>query len=159
MTEEIEFKKYEKVISSLAKKITTNKELQKDLIQEGYVGLLMAKNNYDSTIGVEFLTYAYPYIKDHISRYYIKYKKQNQEIEKILSKGLLDYNVNLDSVCFDDVESFLEGCSEDTKKIVKLIIEEDKTFREIGEQLGYSKSKISYILSKDKDKLYKNLKN
>lgn len=154
MTEEIDFKKCEGVITSLAKKITTNKELQKDLIQEGYVGLLMAKNNYDSTIGVEFLTYAYPYIKDHISRYYKKNKEQNVKLEEEMYDS-----INLDSVCFDDVESFLEGCSEDTKKIVKLIIEEDKTFREIGEQLGYSKSKISYILSKDKDKLYKNLKN
>ena len=68
-------------------------------------------------------------------------------------------SINLDSVCFDDVDNFLEGCSEDTKKIVHLIVDEDKTYREIAEQLGYSKSKVSYILSKDKDKLYKNLKN
>lgn len=148
------YKKCNEVITSFAKKLTKNKELQKDLIQEGYVGLLKAEKNYDSTLGVEFLTYAYPYIKDHISRYYKKNKEQNIKLEEEMYD-----NVNLDSVCFDDIDNFLEGCSEDTKKIVHLIVDEDKTYREIAEQLGYSKSKVSYILSKDKDKLYKNLKN
>ena len=105
------YKKCNEVITSFAKKLTKNKELQKDLIQEGYVGLLKAEKNYDSTLGVEFLTYAYPYIKDHISRYYKKNKEQNVKLEEEMYDS-----INLDSVCFDDVDNFLEGCSEDTKR-------------------------------------------
>ena len=153
MVDNIDYQEYQKIISSIARKMTSDKELQKDLIQEGYVGLLKAKKNYNPTFGVKFLTYAYPYIKDHISRYYKKNKEQNVKLEEEMYDS-----INLDSVCFDDVDNFLEGCSEDTKKIVHLIVDEDKTYREIAEQLGYSKSKVSYILSKEKDKLYKKLR-
>lgn len=156
MVDNIDYQEYQKIISSIARKMTSDKELQKDLIQEGYVGLLKAKKNYNPTFGVKFLTYAYPYIKDHISRYY---NESKQEENEVYNEELdCDYSFNLDSVCFDDIDNFLEDCSEDTKKIIHLIIDKGMSYREIAEQLGYSKSKISYILSKEKDKLYKKLR-
>ena len=102
------------------------------------------------------MTYAYPYIKDHISRYYNESKQEENEVFN--DKLDCDYSFNLDSVCFDDIDNFLEDCSEDTKKIIHLIIDKGMSYREIAEQLGYSKSKVSYILSKERDKLYKKLK-
>ena len=58
MVDNIDYQEYQKIISSIARKMTSDKELQKDLIQEGYVGLLKAKKNYNPTFGVKFLTYA-----------------------------------------------------------------------------------------------------
>lgn len=147
--------KYKAIIIKIAKQFSNNIDFQNDLIQEGYVGLLMAKKNYDPNVGVKFLTYAYPYIKSHILRYYNLNKKNECET---LSENEIKTDYELDNICFDNIESILEDCSDDSKKIINAMVD-GYSIREIAENMGYPKSKVSYILSKEKDKLYKKIKN
>lgn len=155
-TVDINAQQYLGVITKMAKQLTDNKDFEQDLIQEGYIGVMEAEKNFKPDIGIKFLTYAYPYIKNRILRYYNKNKKEqccsfNEDLE-------LKYNESFDDIGQLNVEDILKDCSEDTKIIVNLIMTQGMPIREIAEQLGYSKSKVSYILSKDKDKIYKKIK-
>ena len=47
----------------------SNYKSKDDLFQVGCIGLMKAYNNYDSSKGVKFSTYAYPYILGEMKRY------------------------------------------------------------------------------------------
>ena len=148
--------KYSKVVKNLARKYSTDLELQNDLCQEGYLCLIIAKKNYSPDMNVDFITYAFPYVKYNMLRYYKKNKENS--FEK-LSEKEISKNNEIDNICFDNIESLINECSPECQKIISLIINNGLTIREIAAKLKYSKSKVSYILSKEKDKLYKKIKN
>ena len=58
---------YEKLIYSIAKKYDGYKS-KEDLYQAGYMGLLMALNNYKENRNTKFSTYAYKYIYGEMSK-------------------------------------------------------------------------------------------
>ncbi len=149
-------KQFTNLITSMAKKYTTNEDIQNDLIQEGYLGLLQAEKNYDPTKAVKFSTYAYSYINYNMLHCY-------QDITNS-EAPLLDTNIEgkedvLKSVIeSEQLERALNECSQESRDIILMKLD-GLTVREIADKKGYSKSKVSYILSKEKDKLYKFLKN
>ena len=53
---------YDKLINSVIYKSFRFYKDKDDLFQAGYIGLIEAYNNYDSTKDTKFTTYAYPYI-------------------------------------------------------------------------------------------------
>lgn len=130
--------------------------MQKDLIQEGYVGLLKAKKSFNPAFKVKFITYAYPYIK----RYMVIYlNKNSKKMETSLTEDLsLDY-CDLENIDYDSIEYLIEDCSEKCKEIIYLILKEHLTEMEIAKKMGVSKASVSYILSKGKDIIYKKIKN
>lgn len=154
--EEINLNDYSKLVTMMAKKFTYNVELQKDLEQEGYLGLLEAKMKYDKTKNIKFSTFAYPCIKNKMIDFY------NNNITNQCSE--LDYDIEsreniLDNIInLDRINEILNCCSKETKEII-LQRMEGRTTREIAKNMGISKSQVSYILSKEKDKLYKKIKN
>lgn len=155
-TIDIDAQQYLGFITKMAKQFTDNKDFEQDLIQEGYIGIMEAKKNFNPNIGIKFLTYACPYIKNRILRYYNKNKKE--QCCSFSEDLKLNYEDSFDDMTYLNVEDVLEDCSEDTKNIIDLILTQGMTIREVAEQLGYSKSKVSYILSKDKEKIYKKIK-
>lgn len=56
-----EINEYSKLIYSIMKRFK-NYPNKDDLYQAGYIGLINAYQNYDSSYGAKFTTYAYPYI-------------------------------------------------------------------------------------------------
>ncbi len=56
-----DIEKYSKLIYSIMKRFK-NYANKDDLYQAGYIGLINAYQNYDSSYGAKFTTYAYPYI-------------------------------------------------------------------------------------------------
>lgn len=151
-----DIKQFTNLITSIAKKYTSDEDMQNDLIQEGYLGLLQAEKNYDPTKATKFSTYAYSYINYNMLHYY-----QNMTNDGTIS---LDTNIEgkedvLKSVIeSEQLERALEECSQESRDIILMKLD-GLTVREIAEKKGYSKSKVSYILSKEKDKLYKFLRN
>lgn len=150
---------YDRIIKSLAKKITSKEELQKDLIQEGYVGLLNAKRKYDKNLGVKFTTYAFPFIKGAMIDYIKEYTQYNDEHVPLYS--MKDKNLVTNNNCYQnditvDLEYLLEDSPKEVKKIIGLVLN-GYTIREIAEVVGYSKSKVSYILDKERKRIYNKL--
>jgi len=79
---------YEKLIYSIINKkfyFCNNKD---DLFQVGYIGLNKALNNYDESLNVKFLTYAYKWIYGEIYAYlnHDNLIKQSRDIKKLYLK-------------------------------------------------------------------------
>lgn len=152
--EDFEIQQYKNIIIQLARNLTSDRELQKDLIQEGYIGLLNAKKNFNPKYEVKFLTYAYPYIKSAMLRYYNKNKKEMG----ISLNDELDFSNDLEDIHINCINDCLVDCSDEVQKIIHYIVDDGLTIREIAKKMGYTKSKVSYMLSKEREKIYKRIK-
>ena len=116
--------KYEKLIYSIAKKFDGYKS-KEDLYQAGYMGLLMALNNYKTNRNVKFSTYAYKYIYGEMSklvredklvktsRSYIKLKNSIESARTILEQRL-----NREP-SVDELSIFLEISKEEIEEVLK----------------------------------------
>jgi RNA polymerase sigma-B factor len=62
--------RYSSLVHGCAVRYAPNHEVQEDLVQAGYVGLLSAINNFDPSFGCGLLAYARPCILGEIKRYF-----------------------------------------------------------------------------------------
>ena len=62
----------QRIVVSIARKFANSKNLM-DLISEGNIGLLMAIDRFDASVGAKFATFAVWYIRRSINEYSIKY--------------------------------------------------------------------------------------
>lgn len=105
---------YEKLIYSIINKkfyFCNNKD---DLFQVGYIGLNKALNNYDESLNVKFLTYAYKWIYGEIYAYLNQDKvvKQSRELTKLYLKiskaaALLCQNL-MHEPTYNEIAEYLE---------------------------------------------------
>src|ERR1043166_5521291 len=58
-----------KTVYWIAHKYKSNQIPFEDLVQEGVIGLILAKDKYDKTKGASFRTYSLYWIKDRIQQY------------------------------------------------------------------------------------------
>lgn len=63
-------RRYRALVHGCAARYAPNREVQEDLMQAGYVGLLSAINNFDPSIGCRLLPYARPCVLGEIKRYF-----------------------------------------------------------------------------------------
>ena len=119
-----------------------------DLEQEGCIGLLKAISTYDQRIGVKFLTYAAPFIRnamtDLVRDAFSRYEQRMVDSEN----GLGLQKVRLDEVL--PVEERLlrmEAIADITAKSPEQVYEEKETLRELYEGLGQiSEREQTYLL-------------
>ena len=145
------FKKFKKYI-----------KYKDDILQEGYLGLLKARDTFDESKGVVFTTYAVPLIKNQMLNYIIReraYMKKRPTYSKN-SKGDIVNNVELlevlDNVVDDlQLDSYLKGTHSDYWKLYI----QGYTMKEIGELYGVSKQAISYVMCKEKPIIEGRLRN
>ena len=116
---------YEKLIYSIAKKFSGYKS-KEDLYQAGYMGLVMALNNYKETKGTKFSTYAYKYIYGEmskltredklvkISRNFIKLKNSIEN-----AKNILEQKLNKEP-SLDELSNFLEISKDEIEEVLKI---------------------------------------
>lgn len=62
--------RYQSLVHSCALRYAPNHEVQEDLVQAGYLGLLSAINNFDPSVGCRLVAYARPCILGEIKRYF-----------------------------------------------------------------------------------------
>ncbi len=153
--EEINLNDYSKLVTMLARKYTHNIEFQKDLEQEGYLGLLEAKIKYDPTKNTKFSTFAYLFIKSKMIDFYNK--NINNQCSELNFDIESNENILENVIVLEELNDTLDCCSNKAKEIILQKLN-GKTTREIANNMGISKSQVSYILSKEKDKLYKKIK-
>ena len=76
------FMGHQRFIYSLAKHFSYNGEDVLDYVNEGNIGMAIAFNNYNPTVGVRFITYASSYIRREMSAYFSKTNNLIQQTNK-----------------------------------------------------------------------------
>ena len=115
---------YDKLIYSIAKKFEGYKS-KEDLYQAGYMGLLMALNNYKENRNTKFSTYAYKYIYGEMSKLVREDKlvKTSRSFNKLKSdtekaKNILEQKLNREP-SIDELSLFLEVSKEEIEYVLK----------------------------------------
>ena len=82
---------YQNLIWSIVNKILCKMEdrnykaeLENELFQEGFLGLIEAQQKYDENKGVKFSTFAYPYIKGYCLKYLNNEIKINSKTKELV---------------------------------------------------------------------------
>lgn len=159
-----DLEEYIKDIKILAAKIhkkyaVKGMELE-DLISEGIVGLYDAYRRFDGSRGTSFKTYSRYRIKGSILDSIRRWLPCNHQTEKQKRKDLitqfekhaelehsnktaaeLDEPMNYISDS-DMAEKLLSVLTEESKEVIKGIIQENKTLGEVAEGLGISKGRV-----------------
>ncbi|AUN11229.1 sigma-70 family RNA polymerase sigma factor [Clostridium botulinum] len=134
-----------------------------DLFQEGCLGLMKAANRFNSSRGIKFSTYAYPYVDGQILRmiesdkWYGKNRKERFEKSAPYSldaaiKGLENEMPYINLIGNDDfnfekieVKILVDELPSDLKDIVNMIYIEGFTQTEIAKIIGCSQISISRL--------------
>lgn len=108
-----------------------------DLEQEGCIGLLKAISSYDKSVGVKFLTYAAPFIRNAMSDLvrdaFSRYEQRMVDSEN----GLGLQKVRLDEVLPGEERLLrMEAVADTAAKSPEQVYEERETLRELYEGLG-----------------------
>mgnify|MGYP000783223839 CR=1 FL=1 len=119
-----------------------------DLEQEGSIGLLKAIPSYDKSVGVKFLTYAAPFIRnamtDLVRDSFSRYEQRMVDPEN----GLGLQKVRLDEVLPGEERLLrIEAIADPTVKSPEQIYVDKETMRELYEGLGrLSEREQAYLL-------------
>lgn len=119
-----------------------------DLEQEGCIGLLKAISTYDQRIGVKFLTYAAPFIRnamtDLVRDAFSRYEQRMVDCEN----GLGLQKVRLDEVLPGEERLLrMEAVADNAAKSPEQVYEERETLRELYGGLGQiSEREQTYLL-------------
>ena len=119
-----------------------------DLVQEGSIGLWKAISTYDQRIGVKFLTYAAPFIRnamtDMVRDAFSRYEQRMVDSEN----GLGLQKVRLDEVLPGEERLLrMEAVADSAAKSPEQVCEERETLRELYEGLGQiSEREQTYLL-------------
>ena len=111
-----------RLVLSVIKRFSSSAENVDDLFQIGCIGLIKAIDNFDSTLGVKFSTYAVPMIIGEIRRYL----RDNNSIRLSLSEAMKRLN---------DRE----------RHIISLRFFEGKTQTEVADMIGISQAQVSRL--------------
>lgn len=119
-----------------------------DLVQGGSIGLLKAISSYDQSIGVKFLTYAAPFIRnamtDLVRDAFSRYEQRMVDCEN----GLGLQKVRLDEVLPGEERLLrMEAVADIAAKSPEQVYEERETLRELYKGLGQiSEREQAYLL-------------
>jgi RNA polymerase sigma factor (sigma-70 family) len=112
----------------------------RELIQEGYIGLMYACRKYDETRGLKFSTYSSYWIKRYFMNYLMKKQKENN-ISLPLKLEVLsyrDYNREID----------LDVLNNNEKEIIKKRFFEKKKVIELAKEYGVSRNTMTNKIKK-----------
>lgn len=136
-----------------------------ELRSAAYLGLVEAASRFDPTLGIAFVTFAYPRIFGAIHDYLREqgWMKKNGKVQML---SLDSYYDNSDDCTLKDTiaakeESETEECFDvitlpldrQAKEILHGYFIDEYSMREVGEQFGVSESRICQLIKQYKDKI------
>ena len=132
-------------------------ELENELFQEGFLGLIEAQQKYDENKGVKFSTFAYPYIKGYCLKYLNNEIKINSKTKELVQDENNAYEEDFLDTDLDIIAMMKETLRKTNKKLTSLEenillerIDEDLDYRTIAEKNNCSVKKIYNVMYKYK---------
>ena len=109
-------KQYMPMVRTIARQFTKNPIEMKDLMQEGYIGLIEAAKRYDPDAGVKFDSYASWWVRKYIREYIIRH---GQTVSlPFTNKDIFDHIIeDIDTVLYEedgDAITFADCIADDT---------------------------------------------
>lgn len=155
---------YQNLIWSIVNKILCKMEdrnykaeLENELFQEGFLGLIEAQQKYDENKGVKFSTFAYPYIKGYCLKYLNNEIKINSKTKELVQDENNAYEEDFLDTDLDIIAMMKETLRKTNKKLTSLEenillerIDEDLDYRTIAEKNNCSIKKIYNVMYKYK---------
>ncbi len=104
------------MVRTIARQFTKNPTKMKDLMQEGYIGLIEAAKRYDPDAGVKFDSYASWWVRKYIREYIIRH---GQTVSlPFTNKDIFDHIIeDIDTVLYEedgDAITFADCIADDT---------------------------------------------
>ncbi len=139
----------------------SNKQLQEDLEQEGFLGILEAQKRFDPSKGVMFSTYAYFWVKKKVLAYLGQELDQKSQA---LSQKFMD-EVAIDDVPFEETYQSAKSClahlpedmPDSEQEVLELFFDKRLPLSEIAKRLGFSREKVRALKVKALRRLKANL--
>mgnify|MGYP001850735468 FL=1 len=133
---------YQNLIWSIVNKILCKMEdknykteLENELFQEGFLGLMEAQQRYDETKGIKFTTFAYPYIKGYCLKYLNNEIKINSKTKELVQNEDDIYEEDFLDVDLDIIETIKTTLKRTNRKLTEL--EEKILIGRINDGLDY----------------------
>lgn len=136
------YQTYLPLVKSIACKYKEKGVPFEDLIQEGFLGLLEAKEKFDPSRKVKFSTYAYYWIKKKIIEAVQREKIQSLNCVE-LNEAFLENHAAQEAYEDKKVDIFsFEDLSPLEQKVLKLHFQEGKALSHIARELGIRREKV-----------------
>ena len=133
---------YQNLIWSIVNKILCKMEdknykteLENELFQEGFLGLMEAQQRYDEKKEIKFTTFAYPYIKGYCLKYLNNEIKINLKTKELIQNEDDVYEQEFLDIDLDIILIMKEVLQKTNRKLTKL--EENILSKRINENLDY----------------------
>lgn len=152
------YKEYANIIYKYAYSLSKSKDIAEEITQETF---LIAVENIKKFRGECKISVWLCQIAKHAFFKYIKKRKMEIPIDEV--KDVIDEKVLIDEICKKDEKDRLlkkiEKLKEPMQSIVKLRLETDFTFKEIGRIYGKNENWAKVIFFRGKEKLKEESKN
>ena len=152
------YKEYANIIYKYVYSLSKSKDIAEEITQETF---LIAVENIKKFRGECKISVWLCQIAKHAFFKYIKKRKMEIPIDEV--KDVIDEKVLIDEICkIDEKDRFLkkiEKWKEPMQSIVKLRLETDFTFKEIGRIYGKNENWAKVIFFRGKEKLKEESKN
>jgi RNA polymerase sigma factor for flagellar operon FliA len=120
-----------------------------DLKSAAYMGLVKAATKYDNEFGASFTTFAFYRISGEIDDYLRKFHRRAfMSLQQ--EDGQIDVPEKQKIKSVDFFEKFEKTLSQKMTYVLRSYFYEDKSLKEIGEDLGITESRVSQILTQTK---------
>lgn len=154
-----------KILAKIPDKNYQN-ELENELFQEGFLGLMEAQNRYDKNKGVKFTTFAYPYIKGYCLKYLNKEIKISSLTKELVQNENDSYEedfTNIDLDIIKTMEIVLKKTNRELTQLEKNIlisrINYNLDYRTIAKTNDCSIKKVYNVMYKYKPLIKEIIKN
>lgn len=173
MSDNEDLMEYQNLVWSIVNKILCKipdknykDELENELFQEGFLGLIEAKQKYKKDRDTKFTTFAYPYIKGFCLKYLdkeIKISVNTKELTQNEDDFYEDDFSNTDLDVINSLKAILKKTnrklSTQDESILKGRIEEDLDYRTIASLNNCSIKKVYNVMYKYKPYIMEIIKN
>jgi RNA polymerase sporulation-specific sigma factor len=158
ITFETAFVECERLIFSIANKLTCKRELQAELVQEGYLGLYRAVELFDLRYNVKFSTFAYGYIKGYMQKF-LFHTKRDRAVALEFDENLFGGSNPdiLDEIDLGIIKEQFHDLTPKQAQIINLYFIQDLSVTEIANRLSISKQRVSTVINNVSKNIKKNL--
>ena len=164
---------FQNLVWSIVNKLLTNipdksykSELEYELFQEGFLGLMEAKQRFDEEQNIKFTTFAYPYIKGYCLKYLNKEIRVSSNTQEFVLNENDAYEEDFSLTNLDIISTIKDVLRKTNRKLSDLEenilfdrIENNLDYRTIANKNNCSSKKVYNVIYKYKALIKKIIEN